>query len=768
MGCFMIPLGGGNEVGASAYFLSIDGMKILLDCGARRRGEELYPDYEWILREISDFSEIDAILISHGHYDHIGSFVKIALQASNAEIVTTDETKKLIYLQLLSLGRISGRAESDRVKNEKYRLAQAIMPRIRVMPAGDSFSIKGCRITFFPAGHMLGAVMIGIETPNYRILYSGDFSVRTMFGINGMKLMEKFRPNTLLLNAPNLYLDRAEWDSQRSCDEKEGAESDHYLRLREIIRRKRMHQKKVYLISRSIPKHLDLFYFLNTVFPDVLVGLEKKSRTIADALSDMGYSIYGKTISPSESALETCDVAVGQEASRPGFETVFFDQYSLHASASETLEFVRQTGASEVYLLHVYPRRGTVPPAEMIRMAGSAASVCQTVNGEKYYIKRGKDMLHETIFREVMQKELIKAHEEEGNIKRLTVEWASIYGSLRYPDRHQNAAYKSLQSTFVGTRRISYEEYKDALRSANLDTEEKRRYVLSLVEEGVTLLKKALDGDRRALERYAAFTEDLEPIDRKSRKRFFIGKCVVVFLILIDPDLKSEEYRPIATTFGARYCDRLLRTIRDRLLKEYGMTFRRRTAKDVLLKTERALTESNEAAARFSSGDELEQLRFMNNNYKNSLELVQAMLDELNETIEETAADAKHSAIASFYSNMNSEDYGNLLDSIEVVERRLASLRENKFRIPPQLLPLTIVFKQLLKFVKDCDITPIEETGRVFEAEVEQLADYTYIGEAYTYPGEKKTVVVERPGWKFDSVVISLPTVREKEEGSIE
>ena len=113
---------------------------------------------------------------------------------------------------------------------------------------------------------------------------------------------------------------------------------------------------------------------------------------------------------------------------------------------------------------------------------------------------------------------------------------------------------------------------------------------------------------------------------------------------------------------------------------------------------------------------------------------------------------------------MNSDEYGNLLDSLELVDRRLAALKEQKVKIPPQLLPLTIVFKQLLRFIRECGVTPIDTTGREFEAEAEGLADYTYIGEEYTRPGETKTVVVERPGWKFGATVISLPTVREKEE----
>ena len=117
-----------------------------------------------------------------------------------------------------------------------------------------------------------------------------------------------------------------------------------------------------------------------------------------------------------------------------------------------------------------------------------------------------------------------------------------------------------------------------------------------------------------------------------------------------------------------------------------------------------------------------------------------------------------------YVTNDDCESYGHLLDSIELVDRRLAALKENKVKIPPQLLPLTIVFKQLLNFIKDSGIEPIDTTGRQFSTEAENLAEYTYIGEPFHYADEKKDVVVEKPGWKYEDTIISLPTVREKEE----
>ena len=769
MSDFFIPLGGADEIGASAYFLSIDGVKILLDCGARLRGEELYPDYERLLKEMTDLSEIDLILISHGHYDHIGSFARIASLAPKAQIFTTKDTRSLIEIQLLDFGRISGRAESDRIKNERYRLAQALMSRIRIEPVMKPFEMGGCSITFLPAGHMMGAVMIYLETKNHTVLYSGDFSTRTMFGMNGMKISESICPQVLLLNSPNIYLEKAEWDRYFAGAETASADNFHYQKLEGFVRQCLDHSSNVYLYSRSIPRHLDLMYFLQDRFSEIPVLLEPKSKAVVDALADMGYHIYGANVLSGDMAPAKPYIVVGQELSRKDCISVCFDSYSLHASPQETVEFLEQIGARQNFLLHVVPDSRKTSPIEYLKKKDHL-SVVQANNGRKYYLERNKDMLHEQIFQDVMQKELATAYEllkkenSASGMTGLAVEWSAIYGSLKYPDQHPRAAYQQMQKDLRAGSSITYDDYLDALRSINLDHEEKRRYVLGLVEQGIGLLKKALDGDTAAIEQYSDFTENLEPRDRKNHKMFFIGKYMVVFLVLIDPDLRSEEYMPIVRTFGARYCDRLLRDIRDRLLKEYGMRRRRKTARDVLQKTEKAIFESTEVASGFTADSELEQLRFMNTNYKNSLELVQAMLDELNETIDETAADAKNAAIASFYSTMNSEEYGNLLDSLELVERRLAAIKEQKIKIPPQVLPMTIVFKQLLRFVRDCGISPIDTTGREFRTEVEGLADYTYIGDAYTKAGEVKTVVVERPGWRFEDTVISLPTVREKED----
>ena len=53
-----LPLGGAAEVGASAYFVQVDGVRMLFDCGARINGNERYPDYRAMLDVIDDYGQL--------------------------------------------------------------------------------------------------------------------------------------------------------------------------------------------------------------------------------------------------------------------------------------------------------------------------------------------------------------------------------------------------------------------------------------------------------------------------------------------------------------------------------------------------------------------------------------------------------------------------------------------------------------------------------------------------------------------------------------
>src|SRR6266581_6047342 len=66
----IINLNPDTDIGASSWFVEIEGHRMLLDAGThpKREGRESLPLYDLVKNE-----DLDAIAISHCHHDHVGS-----------------------------------------------------------------------------------------------------------------------------------------------------------------------------------------------------------------------------------------------------------------------------------------------------------------------------------------------------------------------------------------------------------------------------------------------------------------------------------------------------------------------------------------------------------------------------------------------------------------------------------------------------------------------------------------------------------------------
>ncbi len=99
----IIPLGGTGEIGKNLNLVRCDGEAVIIDCGISFPGEDLpgvdlvIPDPEYLL---SVRDELQAILLTHGHEDHVGALSYLLPRLGKLPIYGTPLTLALIEQKL--------------------------------------------------------------------------------------------------------------------------------------------------------------------------------------------------------------------------------------------------------------------------------------------------------------------------------------------------------------------------------------------------------------------------------------------------------------------------------------------------------------------------------------------------------------------------------------------------------------------------------------------------------------------------------------------
>ncbi len=206
-------LGGGQEIGANSYLLSLSGVPLLLDAGLhpKKFGLESLPDYDRIEREL------EAIFITHAHLDHVGSLPVINHRHPQAPIFATQPTKDIalrmlhntvtvmnIFREEKGLGEYPFFDHEDLWSLEgemmglDYRIARSSSARGKQIYSEQLHLRGGIQARFLPAGHVLGAGGILFRQGRRFLFYTGDISLQAQALIPGAILPEE-KIDTLIL-----------------------------------------------------------------------------------------------------------------------------------------------------------------------------------------------------------------------------------------------------------------------------------------------------------------------------------------------------------------------------------------------------------------------------------------------------------------------------------------------------------------------------------------------------------------------------------------
>ena len=169
----IIPLGGFREVGRSCMLVETPKSKILVDCGVAVGSNNSQLPY-FQAKEF-DYSELDAIVVSHAHLDHIGAVPILYEYGYDGPLYLTTPTldlATLLWLDYIDVMQKSGQKPFYTAKGVKLAVKHAI-----TLEYGEVSDIApDIRLTFQNAGHILGSALIHLHIGEglHNIVYALD------------------------------------------------------------------------------------------------------------------------------------------------------------------------------------------------------------------------------------------------------------------------------------------------------------------------------------------------------------------------------------------------------------------------------------------------------------------------------------------------------------------------------------------------------------------------------------------------------------------
>jgi Cft2 family RNA processing exonuclease len=181
----IINLNPDTDIGASSWFVEIEGHRILLDAGMhpKREGREGLPMFRSIAKE-----DLDAIAISHCHHDHVGSLPVALRHFPKAHVLMAELSYFIVERVLHNSVNVMTR-QRDELGLRDYPLythdeVDGIAPQFQGFRYNREVEwasyhktragFSSPTLEFYDAGHTLGSAGIMIRGKKETLFYTGD------------------------------------------------------------------------------------------------------------------------------------------------------------------------------------------------------------------------------------------------------------------------------------------------------------------------------------------------------------------------------------------------------------------------------------------------------------------------------------------------------------------------------------------------------------------------------------------------------------------
>ena len=181
----ILNLNPASDIGASAWFVEIEGHRLLMDAGThpKREGRDSLPIYRLIQKE-----ELDAIAVTHCHHDHVGSLPVALRHFPKAHVLMTELSYFLIERVLHNSVNVMTRQRDELGIKEYPLFSHDEVDEIAALFQGFRYNREiewaashktrvgqaSPTLEFYDAGHALGSAGIMARGQKETLFYTGD------------------------------------------------------------------------------------------------------------------------------------------------------------------------------------------------------------------------------------------------------------------------------------------------------------------------------------------------------------------------------------------------------------------------------------------------------------------------------------------------------------------------------------------------------------------------------------------------------------------
>src|SRR6056297_11803 len=186
----LLSAGAAETVTGSCHLLRTPAARVLIDCGMfqgppelERRNREPFP---------FDPGDVDAVLITHAHLDHVGRLPKLVADGFEGPVLAAPGTRTIAEVILRDAAKIA-REDHARALRKARRAGRenevAPLPyeeedvdraleAFRTVPYDEAVEVAGVTARFRPAGHVIGSAWLEIDDGAGTFVASGDLGNR--------------------------------------------------------------------------------------------------------------------------------------------------------------------------------------------------------------------------------------------------------------------------------------------------------------------------------------------------------------------------------------------------------------------------------------------------------------------------------------------------------------------------------------------------------------------------------------------------------------